>query len=165
MNYKKWLFPGLSFILMLFFLACYSNVQDSTNADRKLQLVTDKIHSPVTMAIPGDGSGRIFICQKEGKIWIIDHGKVLPQPFLDVSSKMIDINPGYDERGLLGLAFSPNFRQDKKFYIYYSVPSNDPHANYRNILSSFTVSGNDPNKANDRSEQEIMQFQKNEVGS
>lgn len=128
-----------------------------------LQLITDKIHDPVAMAMPPDGSGRIFVCQKEGKIWIIDHGTVLHHPFLDLTDKMISINQGYDERGLLGLAFSPQFDKDKRFYVYFSAPADSPHIHYVNILASFTVSGDDSDRADKGSERVLMRFQKQQT--
>src|SRR5690606_15214580 len=91
----------------------------------QLQLVTDQVPSPVCMAVPGDGSNRQFVLQKEGKVWVIRNGKLLPDPFIDVSSEMVKINPAYDERGLLGMAFHPQFARNGKFYLYYSAPVAD----------------------------------------
>lgn len=160
MKCKDSLFTGFFFFFLLLLCACRQGTNSNEIPSLKLQLVTDKIHDPVAMAIPDDGSGRIFICQKEGQVWIINHNKVLHHPFLDVSKKMIPVNPGYDERGLLGLAFSPDFRTDKKCYTYYSAPTDSPKMNCRNILASFTVAAGDSNKADENSEQVIMQFEK-----
>lgn len=162
MRRRFWLLPEFSMGLLLLFSACHSGATKNSLPAGKLELVTDKIHSPVTMAIPPDGSGRIFICQKEGEIWIIDHGRVLHHPFLDVSKKMIQVNPGYDERGLLGLAFSPHFKTDKKFFVYYSAPYDSTDNGYQNILASFTVSAEDSGRADPKSEEVLMRFQKKE---
>lgn len=144
-------------------LACHSSVTGDTTSSFNLELITDKIHDPVAMAVPGDGSGRMFVCQKEGKVWVIDHGKVLRHPFLDVSSDMVQVNPGYDERGLLGIAFSPNFSTDRKCFVYYSAPTDDTAAKYQNILSSFTVSAKDSDKLDASSEQVILKFPKRQT--
>ena len=57
------------------------------------------------------------------KIWIINGWwKKLAAPFIDVTSKMVTLMPGYDERGLLGLAFHPNFKTNGKFYLFYTAP-------------------------------------------
>jgi glucose/arabinose dehydrogenase len=147
-------------LCLLLFSSC-SHLADSGGVSwLSLKQVTDKIHDPVAMAVPPGGSGRIFICQKEGKIWIIDHGKVLRHPFLDLADSMISINQGYDERGLLGLAFSPHFASDKKFYVYYSAPADSPHIRYINVLASFTVSASDSDRADPRSGKILMRFQK-----
>lgn len=113
----------------------------------KLQLVTNRFISPVNMAVPGDSSGRLFFCQKEGKVWIVQHNKQLPTPFLDVSGDMISVNPGYDERGLLGMAFHPDFRKNHKFYVYYSAPSTKKGFNHTSRLVEFTVAAGNPNIA------------------
>ncbi len=123
----------------------------------KLQLVTDQFISPVNMAVPGDGSGRLFFCQKEGKVWIVQQNKLLPAPFLDVSSDMISVNPGYDERGLLGMAFHPDFKSNHKFYVYYSSPSKKAGFNHTSRLVEFTTRTDNPDLANPASKRIVME--------
>src|SRR3982751_6385499 len=66
---------------------------------------------------------RLFVIDQIGKIWIIDRkGKRLSTPFLDISSKLVPLSPGYDERGLLGLAFHPQFKRNGRFFVYYTAP-------------------------------------------
>ncbi|WP_213087014.1 PQQ-dependent sugar dehydrogenase [Chitinophaga agrisoli] len=128
----------------------------------RLQLMTNKILSPVALGVPGDGSGRLFICQKEGKVWIIKNGQLAPQPFLDVSAEMVKINPGYDERGLLGIAFHPQFKKNRKFYVYYSVPSTTPGSNHKSRISEFTVSAANPDVADPATKRVIMEIEQPE---
>ncbi len=116
-------------------------------AQIKLQLITNQIQSPVALGVPGDGSNRLFICQKEGKVWIIQNGKLISRLFLDVSNQMVRINPGYDERGLLGIAFHPDFKTTHKFYVYYSAPSNTKGSDHKSVLAEFKVSANSPDFA------------------
>ncbi|HEY9259423.1 PQQ-dependent sugar dehydrogenase [Chitinophaga sp.] len=125
----------------------------------KLQLVTDKFISPVNMAVPGDGSGRLFFCQKEGKVWIVQQNKQLPTPFLDVSGDMISVNPGYDERGLLGMAFHPEFRKNHKFYVYYSAPSKKQGVNHISRLVEFTVAAGNPNIADPTTRRVLLEVE------
>ncbi|MEP6594745.1 MAG: PQQ-dependent sugar dehydrogenase [Ginsengibacter sp.] len=106
----------------------------------KLQLITNQIQSPVALGVPGDGSNRLFICQKEGKVWIIEKGKVINHPFLDVSNQMVRVDPGYDERGLLGIAFHPDFKINHKFYVYYSAPSNTRGSDHKGVVAEYKVS-------------------------
>ena len=54
-----------------------------------LQLINDQIPSPLALGSPADGSNRLFICQKEGKVWIVKNGTLLTQPFLDVSNQLV----------------------------------------------------------------------------
>ena len=53
---------------------------------------------------------------------ITGDGEKLEQPYLDVSSKMIELMQGYDERGLLGLAFHPDFAVNGRIFAYYTAP-------------------------------------------
>ncbi|WP_349314565.1 PQQ-dependent sugar dehydrogenase [Chitinophaga sp. MM2321] len=126
----------------------------------RLELVTDKFISPVNMSVPHDGSGRLFICQKEGKVWIVKKGSLLSQPFLDVSSDMIAVNPGYDERGLLGMAFHPDFKKNHKFYVYYSSPLEKPvkGLNHKSKLVEFTASASNPDIADPATKRVLMEI-------
>lgn len=112
-----------------------------------LQLINDQIQSPLALGVPGDGSNRLFICQKEGKVWAIKNGTLLTQPFLDVSNQLVALNPGYDERGLLGIAFHPDFTIKHKFYVFYSVPSNTSGSDHKGILVEYMVSAGNPDLA------------------
>ena len=126
----------------------------------KLQLVTDKILSPVGLAVPGDGSNRQFIVQKEGKVWVIQNGQLLPTPFIDVSNKLVKINPAYDERGLLGMAFHPQFKSNGKFYLYYSAPVPNPgkNLNHKSVVAEFKVNKASDNTASPATEKVVMEF-------
>lgn len=126
----------------------------------KLQLITDQVQSPVCMAVPGDGSNRQFVVQKEGKVWVIQNGRLLPNPFIDVSSEMVKVNPAYDERGLLGMAFHPQFRQNGKFYLYYSAPATNPGKgkNHKSVISEFRVAKSGDNTANPATRRLVMEF-------
>lgn len=88
-----------------------------------LKLVSDNFVSPVALVDAPDHSKRLFVVDQPGKIWIIDkHGKKMSQPFLDISSRMVTLQTFYDERGLLGLAFHPNYNSNGKFYVFYTAP-------------------------------------------
>ncbi|MBI0583188.1 MAG: PQQ-dependent sugar dehydrogenase [Methanomassiliicoccus sp.] len=88
-----------------------------------LDLVAEGFVSPVAMACPPDGSGRMFIVDQPGTVWVLDRdGRTEDEPFLDMTSDVVRLNPGYDERGLLGLAFHPHYRTNGKFYVFYSAP-------------------------------------------
>lgn len=71
---------------------------------------------PVGITHAGDGSGRIFVVEQGGRIRIIKDGALLPTPFLDISGR---ISTG-GERGLLGLAFAPNYEGYGRFYVNYT---------------------------------------------
>ena len=77
--------------------------------------------NPVLLTHAGDGSGRLFGVEQTGMVWIVTpDGETLPEPFLDVALMMgQDVMRGsYTERGLLGLAFHPNFARNRTFFIH-----------------------------------------------
>ncbi len=96
----------------------------------------------------GDGSGRLFVVEQSGRIKIIENGSTLPTPFLNISTT---ISSG-GERGLLGLAFHPDYSQNGYFYVYYTDDDGDT------VVSRFTVSTNDANLADTSTELIIIRI-------
>jgi glucose/arabinose dehydrogenase len=92
-------------------------------------LVASGLNTPTAMAIAPDG--RIFVCQQGGALRVIKNGVLLPTPFLTVT---VDSS---GERGLLGIAFDPNFVSNQLVYIYYTATTPTIH----NRISRFTASG------------------------
>src|SRR5690625_787688 len=107
-----------------------------------LELVADGLVSPVTLAAP-DGDDRLFIVDRVGQIWIYSQdGERTEEPFLDIADRMVELNEQYDERGLLGFDFHPDFPEDNRIFVYYSAPLRESAPqdwNHTAILSSFEV--------------------------
>lgn len=125
-------------------------------------VVLQQIHSPTNITHAPDGSGRLFVCDQPGQIWIVQNGMRLPAPFLDISSKMVTIGTGYTERGLLGMTFHPDYANSGsagfgKFYLYYSAPSTQPPDHF-SVLAEYQVSPSDPNLALLASERILLTF-------
>lgn len=87
------------------------------------------LSSPTAMAIAPDG--RIFVCQQGGALRVIKNGALLPTPFMTLT-----VDPA-GERGLLGIAFDPNFSTNNFLYVYYTSPFEPRH----NRVSRFTANG------------------------
>ena len=103
--------------------------------------VATGLRNPLTALHSGDGSGRLFIIEQIGTIRILTaNNTLLSQPFLDIQSKILISTRRGDERGLLGLAFHPNYRNNGKFYVYYSTSIGGSH---HSRLSEFTVSSSE----------------------
>ncbi len=122
------------------------------------------LNSPIK-AISPPGDSRLFVADQTGVIWIIDvNGTTLSTPFLDISHEMVKLsNTTEDERGLLSLAFHPDFATNGKFYVYYSAPldSKAPSMwNCTNHLAEFKVSANDSNVADPSTERTILMINK-----
>lgn len=93
------------------------------------------------------GDERLFVCEQFGLIKIIEADQnVMETPFLDLRSEIF----GFGERGLLSMAFHPNFKDNKLFYVCYN------NQNGETQVSSFLVSPDDPNVALLDSEQNIL---------
>src|SRR2546423_10012540 len=128
-----------------------------------LQLILENLVSPLTLVEAPDGTKRLFVVDQVGKVWVIaSDGTRMPDPFIDISSKMVTLSPGYDERGLLGFAFHPNYKTNGKFYLFYSAPPRSggpqPGVNWNNLvrISEFRVSSADRNKADMNSEKAVL---------
>jgi glucose/arabinose dehydrogenase len=126
-----------------------------------LRTVADGLTSPVTLASPGDGSGRLFVVDQAGLIRVLTpDGALRPEPFLDLRSRMVPLMAGFDERGLLGLAFHPQYAANGRFFVYYSAPlrAGAPAGfNHTSNISEFRVSSADPNRADPASERVLLQ--------
>src|SRR5215831_10496300 len=152
-------------IILLAVTSCKKN--NNTNPGPttfNLKLVVDNMVSPLTLAEPPDATKRLFVLDQPGKIWIIQSdGSKVATPFMDLSSKMVGLNGAYDERGLLGLAFHPDFKNNGKFYVFYTAP---PHLggpagggtwNSLIRISEFKVSTGNANLADMSSERVILE--------
>lgn len=96
-------------------------------------LVTGGLTRPTSLAVATDG--RLFVTQQTGQVRIIQDNQLLATPFLTVSTDSTG------ERGLLGLAFDPNFRDTGFVYVYYTVPGSGGAAPFSRV-SRFTANGN-----------------------
>ncbi|MFD3003968.1 PQQ-dependent sugar dehydrogenase [Pontibacter toksunensis] len=123
-----------------------------------LKLMAEGLTSPVMLTEAPDGSGMLFVLEQPGVIRIIKDGELQAEPFLDITDKVIDLRQEYDERGLLGIAFHPQYASNGRFFLYYSVPL-WPEApddwDHTNVVAEYRVSG-DPMKADKASERIIL---------
>lgn len=126
--------------------------------------------SPIALTNAADGSGRLFTVDQRGKIHIIQGGTLLSTPFLDIGSKLVAQRDFFDERGLLSLAFHPDYASsgaagEGKFYVYYSAPrpGGDPDdpvnpVDHQSVIAEYQVSVGDVNVANVASERILLSF-------
>lgn len=131
----------------------------------ELETVLDGIPSPLGLAAPDDGSGRLFIYDQTGVIYIVANGARAAEPLLDVRSRLVTLNPAYDERGLLGLALHPGFNTNGLLYTYTSEP-NGPMAdfvnmgsttnNHQSVIAEWKIDPSNSNRVDTASRREIM---------
>ena len=128
---------------------------DSINV--KYKLVTDELKMPLELNEPA-GSGRMFITDYKGKIWILKNDSVSAKPFLNIYDK-IGEQPKNSLGGMIfSVAFHPRYSTNKKFYICYNAPSKIHTDNAKLIVSEFTTSKTNPDIADLKSEHKIVEF-------
>ena len=125
-----------------------------------LKLVASGFAAPMEFVSSKDG--RMFVVDQTGLVKLMTaDGKLQEEPFLNVSDRMVKISPRYDERGLLGLAFHPNFARNGRVFVFYSAPlrSGAPQGwNCTNKLSEFLVTNDNPKVIDMNSEKVILEI-------
>lgn len=117
------------------------------------EILTDhKFERPVALITSPDGSNRQFLVEQTGKIKILKQGGGEPKVFLDFSDRKMAAKEF--EEGLLGLAFHPKYKENGKFYVYYSQQGPK-----RTVLSEIQVSKDDPDAADLSTERIFLQCQ------
>jgi glucose/arabinose dehydrogenase len=108
------------------------------------QPLVNGLQRPVDLQ--ADGSGRLFVIEKTGRIRIIENNQLVETPFLDISDR---VGSSGNEQGLLGLAFHPKYKENGRFFVNYT----DNNGN--TVIARFQVSS-DPNVADPASEVKLL---------
>ncbi len=111
---------------------------------------------PIYATHAGDGTERLFVVEQGGKIFIVENDTVLETPFLDIGSLLSPevFNGGYTERGLLGVAFDPDYATNGLFYVDYT----DREGTI--VVAQYRVSADDPNLADPNSGRILLEIPK-----
>ena len=134
------------------------------NSEGKLVLspVAGGLTAPLGIVSSKDGAGRLFIADQIGLVRILDDKGVLKEmPFLDLRAKMTKLDANYDERGLLGLAFHPGFKDNGRFFVLYTVPlkTGGPAGwDHTSRISEFKVDKANPDRASISSERIVLEI-------
>ena len=157
---------AIQFITLLSFGLSECEIQANMPPRVRLHLIAEGFNSPVALVDlqASPESDRLFVVDQVGIVWILSEGKRIEIPFLDLRDRIVELNAFYDERGLLGLAFHPDFGTNGRFYVSYSAPPRQglspnewDHTTY---ISEFIVSAEDPNIADLTSERIILAMDK-----
>jgi hypothetical protein len=109
----------------------------SAQADFSTEVFLTGLNQPTALVhAPGD-YGRVFVSEKRGVIRVVRDGELLPEPFLDIDSLM----SSFGERGLIGLAFSPEYETDGWFFVHYTDNAGDT------TIARYSVSDTNPDVA------------------
>ena len=140
-----WIFSGIAAAGVLLPAAAWAG---EPPADLVLQFVADGFAGPVAVTGAGDGSGRLFVLEQQGRIRIVGGGV-----FLDISAR---VDSTLNEQGLLGLAFHPEYPDNGFFYVNYTHDPGPGSDTTR--VSRFQVSAADPDLADPASETILLEF-------
>uniref|UniRef100_A0ACB8GAH0 HHIP-like protein 2 n=1 Tax=Sphaerodactylus townsendi TaxID=933632 RepID=A0ACB8GAH0_9SAUR len=152
---------------------CFPNVLKNTDLNRNLGSVVENkegclqlclrevangLRNPVLMVHANDNTHRMFVAEQVGTVWVyLPDGSRLEEPFLDIK-KLVLATPWIgDERGFLGMAFHPKYKDNGKFYIYYSCLGKKKVEKIR--ISELSVSQSDVNKADPNSERILLEIE------
>jgi glucose/arabinose dehydrogenase len=102
-----------------------------------LETVAEGLQAPLLVTHSGDDSGRLFVLEQIGRIRIIKNGSLVSEPFLDISSLVV----AGGEQGLLGLAFHPEFGDNRKFYVNYTDRNGDT------VVAEYSAHRSNPDRA------------------
>lgn len=132
-------------VLCVLLIVCFA----SSNAQVvDIELFASGFSRPLDITHAGDD--RLFIVERRGEIHIVDpSGNVLPEPFIDLDPVVFN-SSNQDERGLLGLAFHPDYSSNGYFYVNYI--NNEGNT----VIARYQVDSNDPNLADPNSAEQIM---------
>ncbi|GAB1599380.1 hypothetical protein Ahia01_000215200 [Argonauta hians] len=116
------------------------------------------LRNPVLLRHSGDGSGRLFVAEQRGVMYIYyKNGTREQRAFLDIKDRVLYSGYIGDERGFLGFAFHPNFDVNRRFYVYYSA-----RLGYRKEcirISEFKASSKNPNRVSRKTERILLQVE------
>lgn len=131
-------------------LACSAQSTDYTVVEAFPNIF---LGQPTDIQNADDGSDRLFVCDKVGRIRVFANDPEVSQTttFLDISSRVITPS----EMGLLGLAFHPDYAENGYFYIHYNT---EVSGTRMTRISRFSVSAEDPDQADPASEVVLMEF-------
>jgi glucose/arabinose dehydrogenase len=112
----------------------------------RLETVFEGLDAPTYLTHAGDGTGRIFILEKAGRIRMAAGGQLAAEPFLDITDR---VGSSSSEQGLLGLAFAPDYAASGRFYLNYT------DRNGNTVIARFRVT-DDPNRGDPASEEILL---------
>ena len=119
--------------------------------------VADGFNDPVGVSVANDGSGRIFVVERVGRVKVVGKdGKALPKPFLDLTKTNplgSEVQTGFVEQGLWSIAFHPKFKENGHVYVHFaSLPFNGA-----SIIARYTVDTRKPQRDHHRAGEQDRQ--------
>jgi glucose/arabinose dehydrogenase len=118
----------------------------------QLTQIANGFTRPIFVAQPHGESERLFVVEKPGTIKILRGSAIADTPFLDIEQ---EVSERYEEMGLLGLAFHPDYANNGKFYVYYANLTNNTSTRR---LVEYKRSNDNPDLADPGSARPLLSF-------
>lgn len=135
--------------------------QSSTGECVCLKRFAGGLRNPVLLVSPDDSTGRLFIAEQIGRVHVfLATGTRLAAPFLDLT-RLVTVSSRFaDERGLLGMTFHPKFRNNGRFFVFYTVKGGGDQRSSRELIriSEFVSDRRNTNRANASSERSLLEI-------
>lgn len=133
-------------LLFLFIQLAYAEPAEPAKTTPHLIKITDGLKRATCMTAPADSTDYLYILEQPGRIRLYDRKtqKLIEKPFMDLTER---VKSKSNEQGLLGMAFSPTFSEDKRFYLNYTGSKGDT------VISRCTI-----NAENDITEEILLQI-------
>ena len=125
----------------------------------KYQAVSNRAAIPIEINEPAGDSGRKFITDNQGKIWILKNDSMLPTPFFDRYGDRYKVKGNSPVGMVYSVAFHPRFSINRKFYVCYVAPATNHRDLAKIIISQFTADEKNPDRSDLKSEKPIIEFE------
>jgi glucose/arabinose dehydrogenase len=130
--------------------------------DLELREIQGGFTRPLLAVSPPGDKVRLFVLEQRGRILILKDDLLSETPFLDIVSKVQSGGPADNERGLLALAFHPQYETNGRFFIHYSTRATGDLGNGDTVVAEYKVSADDPDVA-DPTEKVLLTYDQPEV--
>lgn len=117
-----------------------------------LEQVVDGLVDPINVVVPPDGSGRLFVVERPGRVRIVEDGELLEEPFLDLVSSTLS---AFLEQGFYDIEFHPDYATNGRFFVHFA----ERLRNGDSMIVEYAVSEDDPNVADPESARVILQIE------
>lgn len=155
LRHFRWFFILLTALVPLAVQAQAAEPQSPRGDQYQWIPVASGFNSPVFLTSAGDGSGRLFVGEQDGYIFIVRDGVYDDtDPFLDVWDRLSNdvFQGGYTERGLLSMVFHPGFPENGLFFVNHTDRNGD------NVIARYHVNPDDPDHADPSSRVELLRI-------
>jgi glucose/arabinose dehydrogenase len=145
----RWLTAAVATVASATLLGMAPSVPDASRVlDLEIRPVAGNFDSPLLVTNAGDGSGRLFVVERGGRVFVVKNGQRRERPWLDISR----ITQAGGEQGLLGLAFHPDFETNRRFYV------NHINRSGNTVIARYKVYENKRGKAKPSSRRVILRI-------